>query len=165
MNYRKTFTKDQAYQKLKHYCGYQERCHLEVKEKAYSFGLRKNEVEELTSKLIEEDYLNEERFAVAFARGKFKMKQWGKVKIAYELKQKRVSGYCLNKALKEIDDDAYLKAVERMAADKWRSVKGVGVNKFVKLAKTRDYLLQKGFESSLINAQLQQLQSESSQDN
>ena len=90
---RKYLTAEQAFQKLKHYCGYQGRCHKEVKEKAYSLGLRKSDVEELTSRLIEEDFLNEERFAKLFVGGKFRIKQWGRVKIKHELKQKGVSEY------------------------------------------------------------------------
>src|SRR6476619_3411710 len=100
----KRLNKEQAMQKLKHYCGYQERSHIEAREKLYSFGLYKQEVEECISRLIEEDYLNEERFAIAYARGKFRMKGWGKNKIIQSLKEKRVSGYCINKALKEIDN-------------------------------------------------------------
>ncbi len=154
---KKYLTKEQAFQKLKHYCAYQERCHQEVKEKAYSFGLRKTDVEELTSRLIEEDYLNEERFAKSFAGGKFRMKQWGRVKIKYELKQKRVSVYCINLAMKQINEAEYLANLEKLAAQKWKSVKGVGVNNFVKMAKTRDYLLQKGYESELISVELEKL--------
>src|SRR5882762_609956 len=101
---RKTrLSQEQALQKAKHYCAYQERCHSEVKEKLYSFGLWKQEVETILSQLIEEGYLNEERFAIQFAGGKFRMKQWGRVKIKYELKQRQVSEYCVKKALKEID--------------------------------------------------------------
>ena len=148
---KKRFTKEVAYSKLKHYCGYQERSHQEVKDKAYSFGLRKDEVEELTSRLIEEDCLNEERFARSFAGGKFRMKQWGRVKIKYELKQRRVSEYCIKLALKEIENEDYLAALNKLAQQKWGSIKGVGVNQFVKMSKTRDYLLQKGYEADLVN--------------
>jgi regulatory protein len=81
MAFKKQLTKEQALQKARHYCGYQERSHAEVKEKLYSFGLRRQEVEESLSQLIEEDYLNEERFAQQFAGGHFRMKQWGRVKI------------------------------------------------------------------------------------
>src|SRR5213082_1811867 len=95
---RRKIGKEQALQKLKHYCGYQERSHVEAIEKLYSFGLYKQEVEECISRLIEEDYLNEERFAMAYARGKFRMKRWGKIKIRYALKEKAVSDYCINKA-------------------------------------------------------------------
>lgn len=148
--FRKQLTKEQAFQKAKHYCGYQERSHTEVKEKLYSFGLYKQQVEELLSQLIEENYLNEERFAIQFAGGRFRMKQWGRVKIKYELKQKRVSEYCIKKALKEIDEEDYLRTLQTLATKKWATIKGEGVNHYVKLSKTTDYLLQKGYEPDLI---------------
>lgn len=151
MSFLKKLTKEQAHQKLKHYCAYQERSHSEVKEKAYSFGLRETEVEELLSELIQEDYLNEERFAIAFAGGKFRMKQWGKVKIKYELKQRQVSEYNIRRALKEIEEEAYQKTFQQVATKRWNSIKGAGVNHFVKMSKTRDYLIQKGYEMELVN--------------
>lgn len=147
---RKQLTKEQALQKARHYCGYQERSHQEVKEKLYSFGLYKQQVEELLSQLIEEDYLNEERYAVQFAGGRFRMKQWGRVKIKYELKQKRVSEYNIKKAMKEIDEEDYTKTLHRLAAKKWSTIRGDGVNHYVRLSKTTDYLLQKGYEPELI---------------
>ncbi|MBO9632703.1 MAG: RecX family transcriptional regulator [Chitinophagaceae bacterium] len=151
------FSKEQALQKARHYCGYQERSHTEVKEKLYSFGLRSTEVDELLSTLIEENYLNEERYASMFAGGKFRMKQWGRVKIKYELKQKRVSEYCIKKAMKEIDEEDYLKTLEKLAITKWDSVKGEGVNHFVKMSKTTDYLVQKGFEMDLVRGVIAKL--------
>src|SRR4051812_46894646 len=102
------FTPQQAFSKIKNYCAYQERCHSEVKEKLFSYGLAKNDVEELICKLVVENYLNEERFAIQFAGGKFRIKQWGKTKIRYELRQKQVSEYCIKKALSLIEDSAYL---------------------------------------------------------
>jgi regulatory protein len=154
---RKQLTKEQALQKLRHYCAYQERSHVEVKEKLYSFGLRKQMVEESIAQLIEEDYLNEERFAIQFAGGKFRMKQWGRVKIIHALKQKQVSTYCINKALKELDEADYQKTLHKLAKQKWSTVKGEGVNGFVKMAKTTDYLLQKGYEPELVRRALQEL--------
>jgi len=151
MQYKKQITKEQAYQKLKHYCGYQDRCHSEVKEKAYSLGLKKSDVEELITKLIEENCLNEERFAKQYAGGKFRIKQWGRVKIKNELYQKRVSEYCIRKALDEIDTEEYLKTLQRLSVKKWNSIKGTGINHFVKMTKTRTFLLQRGFESGLIS--------------
>jgi regulatory protein len=148
--YRKQLTKEQALQKLRHYCAYQERSHAEVKEKLYSFGLRKPVVEESIAQLIEEDYLNEERFAMQFAGGKFRMKQWGRIKIKHALKQKQVSEYCIKRGLKEIDENEYLKTLDKLAAQKWKTVKGPGVNGFVKVGKTTDYLLQKGYEPELV---------------
>jgi regulatory protein len=160
MAFIKKLTPEQAFQKARHYCGYQERCHTEVKEKLYSFGLWKTDVEILLSRLIEENYLNEERFAQLFAGGKFRMKQWGRVKIKHELKQKQVSEYCIKKAMKEIDEGAYLKVLRKLAAQKWKSVKGPGVNRFTKLGKTTAYLLQKGYESELIKEVLAELSRE-----
>ena len=157
MVFKKYLTKDQALQKAKHYCGYQERCHKEVKEKLYSLGLYKQQVEECLSQLIEENYLNEERFAQQFAGGKFRMKQWGRVKIKYELKQKQVSEYCIKKGLKEIDEAEYANTIEKLAIEKWEAIEPEK-NIFIKLRKTQDYLLQKGYEHELIKQLLQRLQ-------
>jgi regulatory protein len=150
MMQRKYLTKEQALQKAKHYCGYQERSHNEAKEKLYSFGLWKKDVEELISTLIEENYLNEERYAIAYAGGKFRMKHWGRTKIKYELQQKKISAYCIKKAMKEIDDEDYKKTFSKLASQKWASQKSEK-NIFIKKRKTQDYLLQKGFEYELIN--------------
>ena len=141
-------TREKALEKIKHYCGYQERSHQEVKEKLYGFGLHKSLVEEIISELISENYLNEERFAVAYASGKFKMKGWGIQKISYELKQKRVSAYCIKKALAGIDPAEYQKTFERLAKKKWTSLKGEK-NIFIKKAKWQNYLLAKGYEPAL----------------
>lgn len=153
---RKYLTKEQALQKLKHYCGYQERCHSEVKEKLYALGVWKKDQEEIISTLIEENYLNEERFAIQFAGGHFRMKQWGRVKIKYELKQKQVSEYCIKKALKEIDEAAYAKTLQKLATQKWALLKGEK-NSFTKKRKLQDYLLQKGYELGLVGEMLQGL--------
>lgn len=140
---------EKAFQKIKHYCAYQERNHREVKEKLYSFGLYKTEVEVLLSRLIEENYLNEERFAIAFAGGRFRMKQWGKVKISYELKQKGVTGYNLNKALKSIPDEDYEKTFQKLAEEKLKTLASEK-NIFIKKRKVQQFLLQRGFESGMI---------------
>ncbi|MBE7172317.1 MAG: regulatory protein RecX [Williamsia sp.] len=142
-------TKEQALQKLRHYCAYQERSHKEVKEKLYSFGLHKQETEQAIAQLIEEGYLNEERFAIQFAGGKFRMKQWGKVKIRHELKLRQVSEYCIKKALQQIDEDAYQQTLEKEAEQRWEQLRGEK-NIFTKKRKLQDYLLQKGFESDRV---------------
>ena len=151
---KRTLTKEQAYQKLRHYCAYQDRCHAEVKKKAFSLGLKKADVEELTSRLIEEECLNEERYARSFAGGKFRMKQWGKLKIRAELKQRRVSEYCIATALGEIDQNKYNEALHKLAVKRWSAVKGPGTNLYVKMTKTRDYLMQKGYEENLVGIQI-----------
>lgn len=147
--FKQTLTKEQALQKIKHYCAYQERCHKEVKEKLYELGMHRKDVDELISTLIEENYLNEERFAIQYAGGKFRMNNWGKIKIKYALKQKQVSEYCIKKALGQIDNDAYMKTLEKLVTEKKRTLKGE-TNKFVIFRKIQDYLLQKGFEPDLI---------------
>ena len=154
---KKSLTKEQAYQKLRHYCAYQDRCHSEVKAKAYSLGMRRVDTEELTSRLIEEGCLNEERFARSFAGGKFRMKQWGKIKIKAELKQRQVSEYCISAALGEIDLNIYKETLHRLAEKRWNSIKGAGVNHFVKMSKTRDYLLLKGYEPMLVTQEIRSL--------
>lgn len=146
-------TKEQALQKIRHFCGYQERSHREVKEKLYSFKLRKQEVEEIICQLIEESYLNEERFAIQFAGGKFRMLNWGRNKIVYELKQRGVSQYCINKAMKEIEDEAYCQALQKLAERKWALLEKEGTHA-VRQQKTRMYLMQKGYESAYIEPAL-----------
>lgn len=142
-------TPKQALQKIKHYCAYQERCHAEVKEKLYGFGLYQKEVEPIISTLIEENYLNEERFAIAFAGGHFRTKQWGRVKIKYQLKQKQISEYCIKKALKIIDEDDYLQILQKLFDQKLKTLKGEK-NIFIKKRKLQDFLMQKGFETDLV---------------
>ncbi|MEI9943787.1 MAG: regulatory protein RecX [Chitinophagaceae bacterium] len=155
MVYKKYLTKEQALQKLKHYCGYQERSHSEVKEKLYALGVWKNEHDEITAALIEQGYLNEERFAIAFAGGKFRIKQWGRVKIKYELKQKKVSEYSIKKALKQIDEEEYIKTLKKLAEDKYASLKSDQY--LIRKKKTMDYLMQRGFEPALITSVVQGL--------
>lgn len=140
---------DKALQKIRNYCAYQERNHREVKEKLYSFGLYKEEVETMLIQMIEENYLNEERYAVAFAGGKFRMKQWGKSKIKYELKQRQVSDYCIKKALSSIEEEDYHHTLDKLFSDKLTSLRSEK-NLFTKKKKLQSYLLQKGFETALI---------------
>lgn len=153
---KQNLTPQQALQKAKHYCAYQERCHSEVKEKLYSFGLNKNEAEETISKLIEENYLNEERFALQFTGGKFRIKKWGRLKIKYELKKKQVSEYCIRKALAAINDADYEAAFEKNMEDKLKTLRSEK-NIFIKKRKLQDYLMQKGFEMDMISEALNKL--------
>lgn len=147
--YKKTLTKEQALQKLKHYCAYQERSHSEVREKLYQLGVWKKDHDEIIASLIEQDYLNEERFAIAFAGGKYRVKQWGRVKIKYELKQKQVSDYSIKKALKQIDEKDYRKLLQELADKKYASLKAEQY--MVRKKKTMDYLVSRGFEHDLIS--------------
>ena len=153
---RQKLTREQALQKARHYCAYQERCHSEVKEKLYSLGLWKQDVEESISLLIEENYLNEERFAIQYAGGRFRMKHWGRTRIRYELRQKQVSEYCIRKALAAIDENAYLQTLDKLLAEKWQSLDDEK-NAFIKKGKVQAYLMQKGYEPDLIGRALAEM--------
>lgn len=154
---RKRLSPEEAWQKIKHYCAYQERCHYDAREKLFTFGLSKTHVDTLVSRLIEEDFLNEARFARQFAGGHFRTKKWGKVKISYALKQKRVSQVNIKSALKEIDDSNYQAVLIRLAQSKWKLLKNEQY--LNRLSKTTQYLLGKGYESSLIQEAIQQIRS------
>ncbi len=153
---KKFLTKEQALQKLRQYCSYQERSHYEVKQKLWDLGVKRAEHDQITSILIEEDYLNEERFAKAFAGGKFRMKDWGRKKIYYALKEKQVSEYSIKKAMKEIDDEDYKKVLLELAKKKYESLKAEQY--LVRNKKTMEYLLQKGYEPDLVTKILNELQ-------
>lgn len=151
-----SYTPDQALPKIKQFCAYQERCHSEVKEKLFSFGLNIAEVNSIISELINENYLNEERFAKLFAGGKFRIKNWGKNKIRQQLKSKQVSEYCIKKGLQEIDEEDYYRLFLKLFEQKLQSIKGEK-NIFIKKRKIKDFLLQRGFENDLIHDALRKL--------
>ena len=151
----KYLTKEQALQKLRHYCSYQERSHYEVIQKLWELSIKKLEHDEIIATLIDEDYLNEERFAIQYAGGKFRMKDWGKKKILYGLREKKVSDYSIKKALAAIDEEDYLKTLNKLAQEKYNSLKGEQYLERKK--KTIDYLMQKGYEYELVNKVLSYL--------
>lgn len=138
----------EALQKAKAFCAYQERCHFEVKGKLLDYGLSENEVDEIVAVLIEENYLNEERFAIMFAGGKFRIKQWGRVKIRYELKLKQISAINIKKALAQIDEDDYLNMLTKQYDIYFNKQNGI---QQIKKIKTLKYLQSKGFEIDVIN--------------
>jgi regulatory protein len=148
--FKKTYTKEQSLQKLKQYCAYQERCHQEVREKLFQLGCPIRDHDEVIGALIEENYLNEERFAVAFVGGKWRVKRWGRVKIKYELKLKQISAYCVKKAMTQVDEDEYLEVLQKLAEEKYESLKSN--QHIIRRKKTMDYLVAKGFESDLVRA-------------
>ncbi len=155
--YKKALTPEQALQKLRHYCAYQERSHQEVREKLRQLNCAKKEHDAILSSLIEDDYLNEERFAVAFAGGKWRAKHWGRSRIRYELKQKKISDYCIKKALQQIEEDDYLAVLSRLATDKYASLSQHQY--IVRYKKTTDYLIARGFEPELVRAALEESRS------
>ena len=118
-------------------------------------GVWKRDHDEIIATLIEENYLNEERFAIAYAGGKFRIKGWGRVKNKYELKQKRVSEYCIKKALKQIDESNYIDKLTKLAIEKYQSLKGEQY--LIRKKKTIDYLVGRGFELDLINFVISEL--------
>ena len=138
-----------AIEKIKNWCAYQERSHYETRNKLFDFGLYTNEVDEAISVLVTENFLNEERFAETFARGKFRIKYWGKNKIKIELKQKKVSDYSINKALKQIDSDEYYKVLEKVITRKIKESKEK--IDYKKKYKVMQYAISRGFEIPLIN--------------
>ena len=131
------------------YCQYQERCHSEVKNKLYELGCHTPEVGQLLTDMIEMGLLNEERFAKAYARGKFRMKQWGRVKIKIELKARNISDYCIKLGMKEIDDETYEATMLHLLGRKERELNGER-SKAVKKGKLYRYMVQKGYESNLV---------------
>lgn len=149
-------TKEQALQKARHFCAYQERCHQEVKEKLYDYGLKRIDVDEIMAELVQENYLNEERFAIQFAGGKFRIKHWGRQKIKYELKLRQISDYCIKKALQSIDEDDYERTFNELVEDKISKLK-TEKNIFIKKRKLQDHLKLKGYEQDLISAALKLL--------
>jgi regulatory protein len=147
--------KEQAIQRIRHYCAYQERAQQEVRDKLYELGMTMSEVEEIIADLITDNFLNEARFAESFAGGHFRIKAWGKQKIKYALQQKRVSPVNIKKALNSIEEEVYKKTLVNLATKKWNSLKGErGMSR---MAKTNSFLNQRGFESALIMPILQAL--------
>jgi regulatory protein len=155
MPYSKQLTREEALQKLRQYCGYQERCHAEIREKLYDLKVSKAFHDDILATLIQEDYLNEERFAIAFAGGKFRIKHWGKVKIRYELKQRQISEYCIRKGLEQIEQEEYKITIHNLARKKFQSLKNEDA--FPMRIKTQEYLVGKGFETGLARAIVEEL--------
>jgi regulatory protein len=147
--------KEQAIQRIKQFCAYQERAQQEVRDKLYELGMTTDEVEEIIANLIGENFLNEARFALQFAGGHFRIKGWGKNKINHALQQKRVSPVNIKAALKAIDLDDYEKTLLELAHKKWKSLNSERGLK--RMAKTQAFLLQRGFEGDLIRPILQRL--------
>ena len=148
-------SKEQAVQRIRHFCAYQERAQQEVRDKLYSFSRSSQEVEEIIADLISDNFLNEARFAENFAGGHFRIKAWGRQKIKYALQQKKVSPANIKKAIQSIDDNDYQKALVALATKKWNSLKG-GTT-LSRKAKTQSFLVQRGFEINLIGPIVQAL--------
>lgn len=148
MESKKKLTPKQALMKAAGYCAYQERCHEEVKVKLAEWGIYGDDAGTIMHELVEQNYLNEERFAKAFAGGKFRVKKWGRIKIILELKARKVSDYCLNSAMKEIDEKKYTETLKELAEERINSVKDKNI--LVRKNKTAQYLIGKGYEADLV---------------
>ncbi|MFT5266408.1 MAG: regulatory protein [Polaribacter sp.] len=148
----------EAINKMEHYCAYQERCHTEVEQKLRSLKMDTEETSIIISHLIHDNFLNESRFACSFARGKHRIKHWGRVRIINELKFRHITTYNINLALKEIAEVEYEETFQNLANKTWEN--SSETNALKKRKKFCDYLLRKGFESNLVYEKVKELESE-----
>ncbi|SHG64896.1 regulatory protein [Flavobacterium micromati] len=153
---KEVFSIKEAVHKIEHYCAYQERCHEEVVQKLRSMKMDSDEIDVILVKLIGDNFLNEERFACSFARGKHRMKQWGKIRIVNELKFKKINQRLITTALKQITEEEYLVTFHTLAERNWESIRET--NALKKRKKFCDYLLRKGFESNLVYEKVKELE-------
>ena len=145
---KKSLTVDEALLKVMNYCVYQDRCHQEVEKKLNELDMYEDAKAYILSKLIEEDFLNEERFARSYARGKFRIKKYGRIRILRELKTKNISSYNQKAALSEIEEQDYLQTLKSLAELKLKSLKDIDT--FKKRQKLYQHLAYKGYENELI---------------
>ena len=146
---------EEAMKKAAYFCSYQERCHKEVLNKLKNLGMYQQAIDHIMVYLIENNYLNEERFARSFARGKHRMSHWGKNRIVQELKLRDISDYAIKKALEEVEEENYEEHFHQVAEKKWRTLNDSILNN--KKRKFMDYLIRKGYEYDLIIKKLNEL--------
>lgn len=149
MNTHKTYTVEEAKKRMERYCAYQERCHKEVHQKLYEMRMISVAVDQIIDHLLRHNFLNETRFAQAFARGKFRSKKWGRNRIVNELKQREISKFNIKIALKEIPDAEYYKSFEAVAEKRLKQL-ATEKNLQKKRKKLADYLFYRGWESELV---------------
>lgn len=155
MDYSTNHTITEATKKLEGYCAYQERCHKDVITKLKQMRMIPEAIDQIVGHLIQENYLNEERFAQSFARGKFNIKKWGRNRIVNELKQRHISSYNIKSALAEIDDHIYLETLDNLAKKRLDSIKDTDIQK--RRRKLADYLFYRGWESHLVYDKITEL--------
>lgn len=155
VNTQKSYTVDEAQKRMEHYCAYQERCHKEVNQKLYDMRMIPEARDQIIVHLLNHNFLNEERFAKAFARGKFRIKKWGKQRIQIELKRKDISKIIIKTALKEISDADYYSTFDALAEKKVHTI--IESNPYKKKKKLADYLLYRGWESHLVYDKVNEL--------
>ena len=144
--------REDVLQRIRHYCAYQERCHEEVRSKLISLKVYADELEEVIGQMVQEDFLNEERYAKAFAGGKFRMQQWGREKIERALRQRKVSSYCIRKGIEEIDEDVYRETLQSLF-EKARQKYGQGTPA-QRHQRIWNALRRKGYEAELVGSLL-----------
>lgn len=149
MQLNKSYTVDEAKARLERYCAYQERCHQEIRQKLKEMRMIPEAVDHIINHLLQQNYLNETRFAQAFARGKFRTKHWGRLRITLELKRRDISAINIKIALKEITETDYQSSFHRLAEKRWAQLISEE-NPQRKKKKFADYLIYRGWESSLI---------------
>lgn len=154
---KEVYSVKEAIQKMEHFCAYQERCHDEVTSKLWSMKLNSSEIDEIIVHLIEHNFLNESRFACSFARGKHRIKHWGKIRINNELKRRHINQTLINIALKEITPEEYAETFHSLAERHWEAIREKNILK--KRKKFCDFLLRRGFESNLIYDKAKELES------
>ena len=145
---KKKLTPNQATIKAQMSCAYQERCQQEMRDKLYEWGLFSNDVENIIANLISDNFLNEERFAKAYAGGKFRIKKWGRIKIRIELKKRKISDYCIRKGMLEIEESDYLKILNEIIAKKLKETPKGKIQ--IRNYKAAQYAISRGFESDLV---------------
>ena len=152
MNKTTSFTIDEAQIKLENYCAYQERCHKEVRAKLKEMRMIPMAIDKIMGHLIEHNYLNEERFAKTYVRGKFRIKKWGKIRLERELKMRDISKYAIKVALNEISDIDYIETFNALIEKRFDQVKES--NPYKKKKKIADYMFYRGWESHLVYEKL-----------
>lgn len=155
MHSQKSYTVDEALKKLEHYCAYQERCHKEVVSKLYDLRMIPDAIDHIVVKLMQDNFLNEERYAKAFVSGKFRIKKWGKQRLTRELKQKDIGKTLITMAIQNISDQEYLETFHALAEKKAESIRETNVQK--KRKKLADYLFYRGWESHLVYDKVNEL--------
>ncbi|TYB78873.1 regulatory protein RecX [Bizionia myxarmorum] len=148
MNTVKTYTLEEAKRTLENFCAYQERCHKEVTEKLYKMRMIPEATDVVIGHLIEHNFLNETRFAQAYARGKFNIKKWGRQRLKLELKKRDISKFNIDLAMKEISEADYYETFQVLSEKKLRLISET--DKWKKRKKLADYLLYRGWESHLV---------------
>jgi regulatory protein len=148
MQKKQSFTVDEIKRKLEQYCVYQDRCHKEVEQKLREFTLIPEAKEQILLSLLQDNFLNEARFATSFARGKFRIKNWGKQRIIRELKFREISTYNIKSALKEIDEEEYLQRIQLITEKRNQIISES--NTYKRKQKLIGFLQRKGYEMDLI---------------